>query len=570
MRPAFAPIQALPREMPPRASRRFDVDAERCEERIAPSRHAVRVVVRRDRAARDQRIGYGDAQTPRQMVVARTRRAQIDCDARLIERDDIRRRRNDGERFDRARDVGAGDTEQALSTGDANGEQPARDEFGKVRARGVGSERRPQRQLAGRTLLPAEQCQKYGRARGFTDQCRDLRNPGVGRTHRLSSHSAFEYSASTLQRPVNYAGSILMDMMTVPLDPLAAATHPDPYPYYERLAQELDPVFDASAGAWIAANAPLVEAVFRHESARVRPPGKPVPDNLAGSATGSVFASFARTNDGERHRAARASVEGAVAGLAAALERHAGARAIALGAELDVANDASALDAFVERYGVYVLAASLGVPREGLPAVFESTRAFARALAPNASAQELAAGASASRELSKRFGGPDCIAILFQSYDGTRGAIGSTLSALHRHPEFAAAIARDPLAAPAVVEEALRHDSPVQNTRRYFADDAALAGACIRAGDTVLLVLAAANRDARVNPDPARFDPSRKAPRSYTFGIGAHACPGKAVAVTIAVHAVRFLLAHGLDVEGLRVARYHPALNVRIPLFGSA
>lgn len=572
MWPALAPIQALASEVPPRAARRIDIDAERREESIAARSHAVRaLIVRRDRAACDQRLGHRDAQAPRKVVVARARRAQVDGDARLGQCGDGRRRRDDGERLDRACDVGAGEPEQALPSGDANSEQPARDELAEMRARGVRGEGRAQRQLPRRALLSAEQRQQHRRARGFADQRRHLGNPGIGRTYPLPSHPAFEYSASTFHPPVNYAEAIVDDMITAPLDPVAAATHPDPYPYYARLAEEVDLTHHASAGLWIAANAPLVEAVFRHESARVRPPGKPVPDAIAGTATGTLFASFARTNDGERHRAARPPLEAAIAGLTAALERHAGDRAAALAATLDVAGDTNALDAFIERFPVYVLAASLGCSEAAQPDIFTAIRAFARAVAPGASPQELAGGAVASRELIDRFGErSNDIAILFQSYDGTRGAIGSTLSALSQHPEFAAAIEREPSFAVRVVEEALRYDSPVQNTRRYFADDATFAGAHLRAGDTVLLVLAAANRDPRVNPDPARFDPSRKASRWYTFGIGTHACPGKAAAVAIAASAVRFLLARGLDVETLRVARYRPALNVRIPLFGGA
>ena len=82
-------------------------------------------------------------------------------------------------------------------------------------------------------------------------------------------------------------------------------------------------------------------------------------------------------------------------------------------------------------------------------------------------------------------------------------------------------------------------------------------------------MLAAANRDPAANPDPDRFDPARRERRSFTFGGGPHACPGEALAVTIATAGVAALLAAGVTPE--RVAAeptYRPSVNTRIPLFG--
>jgi cytochrome P450 len=88
----------------------------------------------------------------------------------------------------------------------------------------------------------------------------------------------------------------------------------------------------------------------------------------------------------------------------------------------------------------------------------------------------------------------------------------------------------------------------------------------LRAGDAVLVLLAAANRDPAVQPDPGRFDPFRQEPRSFTFGAGAHACPGQALAVTIARAGVERLILAGLDLERFAAAvTYRPSANVRIP-----
>jgi cytochrome P450 len=82
------------------------------------------------------------------------------------------------------------------------------------------------------------------------------------------------------------------------------------------------------------------------------------------------------------------------------------------------------------------------------------------------------------------------------------------------------------------------------------------------------VVLAAANRDPLANPEPARFDPLRSSRQAFTFGSGPHACPGEAIATTIAAAGVRALLAGGVEPERLasRVT-YRPSANTRVPVF---
>ena len=106
--------------------------------------------------------------------------------------------------------------------------------------------------------------------------------------------------------------------------------------------------------------------------------------------------------------------------------------------------------------------------------------------------------------------------------------------ALGRHREARERLAADPDLLPAVLLEVLRHDPPVQNTRRFVARDGDVAGQGMREGDAVLVLLAAANRDPAANPAPERFDPCRQERRIFTFGAGIHACPGDALAIAIA------------------------------------
>ena len=115
----------------------------------------------------------------------------------------------------------------------------------------------------------------------------------------------------------------------------------------------------------------------------------------------------------------------------------------------------------------------------------------------------------------------------------------------------------------------MRHDPPVQNTRRFLARPGHVAGHDMRAGDTVLVVLAAANRDPAANSHPERFDPRRRERVAFTFGLGVHACPGETLATIVTQAGVEQLLASGLEPERLvETVSYRPSVNTRIPLFG--
>src|SRR5262249_26298123 len=137
------------------------------------------------------------------------------------------------------------------------------------------------------------------------------------------------------------------------------------------------------------------------------------------------------------------------------------------------------------------------------------------------------------------------IGFLSQAYEATAGLIGNTLLALASRPELRDQVTFDPGFLRPVIQGVLRYDSPVQNTRRFVARDGRVAGENMKAGDVILVILAAANRDPAVNPDPERFDAFRKERRVFTFGVGPHACPGEALATTIAMAAVEQLIKSG-------------------------
>lgn len=82
----------------------------------------------------------------------------------------------------------------------------------------------------------------------------------------------------------------------------------------------------------------------------------------------------------------------------------------------------------------------------------------------------------------------------------------------------------------ASIDELLRLAGPVQAVGRTATADHELSEQTIRAGDRVLAVIAAANRDPSVYADPDRFARGRSGPPPLAFGLGRHHCLGAALA----------------------------------------
>src|SRR5262249_42357628 len=176
---------------------------------------------------------------------------------------------------------------------------------------------------------------------------------------------------------------------------------------------------------------------------------------------------------------------------------------------------------------------------------------------------------------AKRFGREDRDAIvangigfISQAYEATAGLIGNTILASASHSEVRNQVIADPDLLRRLIQEVLRYDSPVPNTRRFLDDDGSVAGEQMKAGDVILVILAAANRDPSVNPNPERFDIFRKERQLFTFGVGPHACPGETLATTIAKAGVERLILSGIAFERLtETLTYRASANTRIPLF---
>ena len=164
----------------------------------------------------------------------------------------------------------------------------------------------------------------------------------------------------------------------------------------------------------------------------------------------------------------------------------------------------------------------------------------------------------------------NAIGFLFQAHDATAALTGNSLVVFARRRELAETAAVDRKVLRSALAEVIRFDSPVQNTRRYVARPGEIAGTPVKPGDAILVVLAAANRDPQANDHPDRFEIDRANRRSFTFGLGPHACPGESLATTIAMAGIACVLASGIDLALLATpVRYQPSPNVRIPEFAT-
>jgi cytochrome P450 family 142 subfamily A polypeptide 1 len=114
--------------------------------------------------------------------------------------------------------------------------------------------------------------------------------------------------------------------------------------------------------------------------------------------------------------------------------------------------------------------------------------------------------------------------------DTTRHVIAGGTLALLEHPDQFELLKREPERLPLAIEEMIRWVTPLLNMRRTATEDVEIQGVPIKAGDQLLLMYAAANRDERVFQDPHVFDITRDPNPHLSFGIGTHFCMGANIA----------------------------------------
>jgi pimeloyl-[acyl-carrier protein] synthase len=350
------------------------------------------------------------------------------------------------------------------------------------------------------------------------------------------------------------------------VDAMSAAFREDPYPYYEtyRGRERLLRVDDT---IWLSLGHADVTAMLRHpklssnESRATTEAGCPHPGRLAGSLL------FMDPPDHTRLRrlVACAFTPKRVADLrrtSEAITAELLDETAAAGASGDVVD---LIRSLAYPLPVRTICSLLGVPEADEATFTRWSRGLARSLDPSVlrSAEVDAAIADAESGLAAYLEdllavrrtrprddllsalldveadgdriSPDevvdlALLLLVAGHETTVNLIGNGVLALLRAPDQLNLLRRAPDLVAGVVDELLRFDSPVQLTQRVATEDLDLVGCPVRAGDEIMLVLGAANRDPLVFAEPNRLDVTRDARRHVAFGGGIHHCLGAALA----------------------------------------
>lgn len=135
-----------------------------------------------------------------------------------------------------------------------------------------------------------------------------------------------------------------------------------------------------------------------------------------------------------------------------------------------------------------------------------------------------------------------CILLLTAGHETTANLIGNGVLTLMQHPEQLRLLQRDPALIKPAIEEILRFECPAKIVGRTSLIDRQLGGQTIRAGQRVLVLLGAVNRDPEQFRDPGCFDITRTPAPHLALGAGPHFCLGAALSRAEVQETLRQLL----------------------------
>ncbi|MFI0409342.1 cytochrome P450 [Actinomadura sp. 3N508] len=341
----------------------------------------------------------------------------------------------------------------------------------------------------------------------------------------------------------------------------------DPYPTYHRL-REIAPVARSRAGHWVLSGYAEVVDVLRSSEA-----GKDVQSFIRaqGVKDWEEHPSYTRVlehliwanppkHTRQRKLISKGLTPRAIAAMEPKVERLVGELLTPLAEE---AGEVDILRRFAFPLPASVISEIIGVPRADWPRFQQLFRDVTLAMEPSPQPAQLAIADAAAVEIDAYFEElvdrrrkhpeDDLVSTLLEAeddgerlshrelmslvqflfgagFESTTNLIGNGLLALLRHPGEMDALRRDPELAAGAVEELLRYDASVQLSPRTARGDLRLGDVTIPAGESIVALLGAANRDPSRYPDPDRLDVRRPDVKPVSFGGGIHFCLGAALA----------------------------------------
>jgi len=344
----------------------------------------------------------------------------------------------------------------------------------------------------------------------------------------------------------------------------------DPYPRYARV-RETAPVHHSGLGFWVVSGFEDCQSVLRDPRF-----GKGARDDKLAGLTAEAEAALAQIRSRARsllfldppdHTRLRALVSQAFTPRTVErLRPHVERLLDGLLDDIDARPDAPPADlmqAVAFPLPVTVIGEMLGIPVADRLAFQPWVRASTALLEVAVGSEELIAAAAAGEKMydyfvellaeRRRHPGDDLLSALLAARDGadalttdelistatllfgagfetTTNLIGNGMLALLRHPDELARLRRDPALMRGAVEELLRYDSPVQLDGRMAMEDVTIRGRQVSAGESVVTLIGACNRDPARFVDPDRLDLRRDEGPPLSFGSGIHYCLGASLA----------------------------------------
>jgi cytochrome P450 len=361
---------------------------------------------------------------------------------------------------------------------------------------------------------------------------------------------------------------------------LLMSPHDDPYPAYRKLRQTA-PALLTGDGTLVLTRYADCDAALRSralgkgdELMGFGMPGGGNPEQHQARARIGHSMLFANPPDHTRLRraASAAFTTRHVLQLRASISR----RAAELTDQVSQCEEADFIETVALPLPVNVIADLLGVPETDRLTFTPMVRAMVALLEPAAPPGDLAAATAAEKELVAYFTGllaakrarpqtdllsrlatapaphqlneremvSTALLLFGAGFETTTNLLGNAIHALLQHPDQHAALRATPALIPTAVEELLRYDSPVQLDARTVLHDTELAGTRLRAGQTVITMLGAANHDPDLAPHPDDLDITRSEPTHLAFASGIHFCLGAHLARLEAQTVLEHLLAH--------------------------
>jgi cytochrome P450 len=359
--------------------------------------------------------------------------------------------------------------------------------------------------------------------------------------------------------------------MTGSYDFFDVAVREDPFPLFARLRQH-DPVYRTDFGYWYVSRYADASSLLR--DGRLGP-GRGVPDSF-GITSGplhDIMSSWLMALDGAAHtrvrrlisrsftprsvEALRPPIEAMTGRLVDRLAADGGGDivpSLAFQLPMEVVRLLFGVDRDEWQADVVDLFDPQRAPQEGFVGLMQQLADYFRRLVPRrraAPGDDLFSTMVRPDEDGDRLTDFELVAnavlLVTAGFETTMALISLAVLTLLRHPGELARLRARPALARNAVDEVLRFEPAALSTTRHTPVELVVAGTTIPEDSNILFSMVAANRDPERYEDPDRFDIARSDIRPLTFGGGAHACIGAALARLEAEVVIGHLLARTSD-----------------------